>query len=160
MNTYTHHTTPAQFIEAAAIHFAYRRFGKKSGVPLVLNMHLKGTMGHCDFDITDGLDPEHEAILFNKAGISGTNGETPDSIYRMAHDEKVFVDTPGLKKIDPLGFSMGALIVQSQQRCSVLHFTETVKRIVFFDFHKFIFEFTLPLLAKPDDLCTSKDYQK
>lgn len=39
MTQYTHATAPTQFIEAAGIRFAYRRFGKKAGIPLVFNMH-------------------------------------------------------------------------------------------------------------------------
>ncbi|HMJ85106.1 MAG TPA: hypothetical protein VK504_18115, partial [Vicinamibacterales bacterium] len=32
---YTHQTAPTQFVEANGIRFAYRRFGKANGVPLV-----------------------------------------------------------------------------------------------------------------------------
>ena len=32
---YTHQTAPTQFVEANVIRFAYRRFGKANGVPLV-----------------------------------------------------------------------------------------------------------------------------
>ena len=35
----THETAPTQFVEANGIRFAYRRFGKAGGVPLVFNMH-------------------------------------------------------------------------------------------------------------------------
>ena len=41
---YTHQTTPTQFVEANGIRFAYRRFGKANGVPLVFNQHYLGTM--------------------------------------------------------------------------------------------------------------------
>ena len=34
---HTHQTAPTQFVEANGIRFAYRRFGKSGGVPLVLN---------------------------------------------------------------------------------------------------------------------------
>ena len=37
MNTLTHQTAPTQYIEANGIRFAYRRFGKAGGVPLVLS---------------------------------------------------------------------------------------------------------------------------
>ena len=39
MRNYTHQTAPTQFVEANGIRFAYRRFGKSDGVPLVFNMH-------------------------------------------------------------------------------------------------------------------------
>jgi hypothetical protein len=41
MNKYTHQTAPTQFIEANGIRFAYRRFGKANGVPLVFNHPAK-----------------------------------------------------------------------------------------------------------------------
>ena len=33
--THTHQTAPTRFVEANCIRFAYRRFGKSGGVPLV-----------------------------------------------------------------------------------------------------------------------------
>lgn len=110
--SHTHQTAPTQFIEAAGIRFAYRRFGKQGGVPLLLNMHFLGTMDHWDPQVTDGLAREREVILFNNAGISSTSGETPDSIYEMARYAEAFVDALGIKQIDVLGISMGGLIAQ------------------------------------------------
>ena len=45
---HTHQTAPTQFVEANGIRFAYRRFGKSGGVPLVFNQHFMGTMDHWD----------------------------------------------------------------------------------------------------------------
>ena len=36
---HTHQTAPTQFVEANGIRFAYRRFGKAGGVPIVFNLH-------------------------------------------------------------------------------------------------------------------------
>jgi hypothetical protein len=36
---HTHQTAPTQFVEANGIRFAYRRFGKPDGVPIVFNQH-------------------------------------------------------------------------------------------------------------------------
>jgi hypothetical protein len=38
-----HQTAPTQFVKANGIRFAYRRFGKSGGVPLVFNQHFTGT---------------------------------------------------------------------------------------------------------------------
>jgi len=46
MNKYTHQTAPTQFVEAAGIRFAYRRFGAKIDIPLLFFMHFTGTMDH------------------------------------------------------------------------------------------------------------------
>jgi hypothetical protein len=54
MTTHTHHTAPTRFVEANGIRFAYRRFGKVGGVPLVFTMHFTGTMDHltgCEFSV-------------------------------------------------------------------------------------------------------------
>ena len=58
--TRTHQTTPTQFVEANGIRFAYRRFGKSGGVPLVFNMHFTGTMDLWDPAVTDGFTKDRE----------------------------------------------------------------------------------------------------
>src|ERR1700712_2317289 len=107
-----HQTAPTQYINAAGIRFAYRRFGKPGTVPLLMNMHFTGTMDHWDPLVTDGLAAEREVILFNNVGISSTSGETPESIYEMARYAEAFIDALGLSQIDVLGISMGGLIAQ------------------------------------------------
>ena len=67
---HTHQTAPTQFVEANGIRFAYRRFGKAGGVPLVFNQHFTGTMDHWDPAVTDGFAKDREVILFNNAGVS------------------------------------------------------------------------------------------
>ena len=51
--THTHQTAPTQFVEANGIRFAYRRFGKAGGVPIVFNQHYIGTMDYWDPTVTD-----------------------------------------------------------------------------------------------------------
>jgi hypothetical protein len=48
MTDHTHQTEPTQFVNGAGIHFAYRRFGKSQGVPLVFFQHFTGTMDNWD----------------------------------------------------------------------------------------------------------------
>ena len=83
MTQHSHQTTPTQFVDAAGIRFAYRRFGKSGGVPLVFNMHFTGTMDHWDPLVTDGLAATREVILFNNAGISNSSGEVPTTVEEM-----------------------------------------------------------------------------
>ncbi len=40
--THTHVTAPTQFAEANGIRFAYRRFGKEAGVPLLFVQRFRG----------------------------------------------------------------------------------------------------------------------
>src|SRR3989442_3073090 len=62
---HAHQTAPTQFVDAAGIRFAYRRFGRSGGVPLGLFMHFTGTMDHWDPLGTDGLarSGEHTSEL-------------------------------------------------------------------------------------------------
>jgi pimeloyl-ACP methyl ester carboxylesterase len=61
MPQHSHQTAPTQFVDSAGIRFAYRRFGKSGGVPLVFNTHFTGTMDHWDPLVTDGLAAGREA---------------------------------------------------------------------------------------------------
>ncbi len=110
--THTHHTAPTQFVEANGIRFAYRRFGRTGGVPLLLNMHFTGTMDHWDPLVTDGLARQQEVILFNNAGIASSSGEVPTTIAGMAANAAAFVRALGLAQVDVLGFSLGGLVAQ------------------------------------------------
>src|SRR5712671_2752584 len=105
MAQHTHHTAPTQFVDAAGIRFAYRRFGKLGGVPLVFNMHFTGTMDHWDPEVTDGLARDREVILFDNAGIANSSGEVPNSIEEMATNAAAFIRAIALTQVDVLGFS-------------------------------------------------------
>ena len=83
MTQHTHQTAPTQFVEANGIRFAYRRFGKTGGMPLVFNQHFRGTMDYWDPAVTDGLASNREVILFNNAGVSSSSGQVPASIQEM-----------------------------------------------------------------------------
>src|ERR1700719_1553749 len=112
MTQHSHQTAPTQFADAAGIRFAYRRFGKSGGVPLVLNMHFTGTMDHWDPLVTDGLAATREVIVFNNAGISSSSGEVPSSAEEMAANAAAFIRALGLAKVDALGFSLGGFVAQ------------------------------------------------
>jgi pimeloyl-ACP methyl ester carboxylesterase len=112
MTRHTHQTAPTQFVNAAGIRFAYRRFGRSGTVPLVFNMHFTGTMDHWDPAVTDGLARDREVILFDNAGISSSSGEVPTSIEQMAANAAAFIRAIGLTQVDVLGFSIGGLLAQ------------------------------------------------
>src|SRR3984893_6264286 len=109
---HTHQTAPTQFVEANGIRFAYRRFGKAGGVPLVFNMHYLGTMYYWDPTVTDGLAREREVILFDNAGVSSSSGEVPTTFKQMGANAVAFSRALGLKKADMLGFSIGGMVAQ------------------------------------------------
>src|SRR6185295_18422509 len=100
VNNYTHQTAPTQFLEANGIRFAYRRFGKANGVPLVFNQHYLGTMDYWDPTVTDGLARDREVILFNNAGVSSSSGEVPTTFEQMGANAIAFIKVLGLKQVD------------------------------------------------------------
>src|ERR1700689_3439704 len=109
---HTHQTAPTQFIEANGIRFAYRRFGKTGGVPVVFNQHYIGTMDYWDPTVTDGLARDREVILFNNAGVSSSSGEIPTTFERMGANAIAFIKALGLTQVDVLGFSIGGMVAQ------------------------------------------------
>src|ERR1700694_5108654 len=109
---HTHQTAPTQFVEANGIRFAYRRFGKAGGVPLVFNQHYTGTMDYWDPAVTDGLARGREVILFNNAGISSSSGEVPTTFEEMGANAVAFSRALGLNKVDVFGFSIGGMVAQ------------------------------------------------
>ena len=109
---HSHQTAPTQFVEANSIRFAYRRFGKTGGVPLVFSQHYIGTMDYWDPTVTDGLARDREVILFNNAGVSSSSGEVPTTFEQMGADAIAFIKALGLKRVDLFGFSIGGMVVQ------------------------------------------------
>jgi pimeloyl-ACP methyl ester carboxylesterase len=112
MSTYTATTVPTQFIEANGIRFAYRRWGERTGLPLVFNQHFTGNLDNWDPAVLDGLAKEREVIIFNNAGIASSTGEVPTNFAGMAKNAGAFIDGLGLTKVDLLGFSIGGMIAQ------------------------------------------------
>jgi pimeloyl-ACP methyl ester carboxylesterase len=109
---HSHQTASTQFVNANGIRFAYRRFGKAGGVPLVFNMHYLGTMDYWDPAVTDGLARDREVILFNNAGVSSSSGEVPRTFEQMGANAVAFTRALGLDKVDVLGFSIGGMVAQ------------------------------------------------
>ena len=87
---HSHQTAPTQFVEANSVRFAYRRFGKTGGVPLVCSQHYIGTMDYWDPTVTDGLARDREVILFNNAGVSSSSGEVPTTFEQMGANAIAF----------------------------------------------------------------------
>jgi pimeloyl-ACP methyl ester carboxylesterase len=112
MTIHTHQTAPTQYVDANGIRFAYRRFGAKSGVPLVFFQHFMGNLDDHDSALTDAFAADREVILFNNAGVATSTGTTPDTIRQTARDAEAFIDALGLDTVDLLAHSMGGLIAQ------------------------------------------------
>src|SRR5258708_37442772 len=112
MSTYTATTAPTQFVEANGIRFAFRRWGKGSGLPLVFNQHFTGNLDNRDPAVLDGLAKEREVIIFNNAGVASSAGEVPTTFAGMAKNAEAFIDGLGLPTVDLLGLSIGGMVAQ------------------------------------------------
>jgi pimeloyl-ACP methyl ester carboxylesterase len=123
---HTHQTAPTQFVEANGIRFAYRRFGKPGGLPLVFNQHFTGTMDHWDPAVIDGFANDREVILFNNAGVSSSSGEVPTTFEEMGANAVAFIKALRLTKVDVLGFSIGGFVAQE----IALQASDLVKHLV------------------------------
>jgi pimeloyl-ACP methyl ester carboxylesterase len=116
-------TAPTQFIQSKLEKYAYRRFGKGPGLPLLCLQHFTGTLDNWDPAVTDPLALGREVILFESAGLGRSTGEVPDSVPGMAAHALAFVDVLGLKRMDILGYSLGGMVAQqiALERPSLVH---------------------------------------
>ena len=111
--TYTHITAPTEFAESDGVRFAYRRFGKSQGVPLLFMPHYRAGMDHWDPAVTDGFAASRPVILFDNAGVSGSSGQTPNTMEAMAENAANFIGALNLSTVDVLGHSIGGYIAQT-----------------------------------------------
>jgi pimeloyl-ACP methyl ester carboxylesterase len=105
-------TTPTRFVSVGDVRFAYRRFGKPSGTPLVFLQHFRGSMDNWDPALLNGFAKDRTVITFDNAGVGLSTGEVPDTVAAMAHHAMVFIDALNLTQVDLLGFSLGGYIAQ------------------------------------------------
>jgi pimeloyl-ACP methyl ester carboxylesterase len=99
-------------VHVGGIDFYYRQLGNKSSVPVIFLNHLGATLDNCDPRIMDGIATDHHIIAFDNRGVGATDGKTPITIAEMATDAIAFIKALGYNKVDLIGFSMGAFIIQ------------------------------------------------
>ena len=109
-------TAPTRFLQTSREKYAYRRFGRKSKLPLLFLQHFTGTLDNWDPLVTDPLAEVHDVILFDNAGIGRSTGKVPATIAGMAEHVFAFLDTLEIKTCDVLGFSLGGMIAQHMVR--------------------------------------------
>ena len=108
----THETTPTQFAEAGGIRFAYRRFGRRGGTPLLLLGYFTANLDRWDPKVTNGFAAVREVILVDYPGIGGSFGETPSTVAALTNACVEFCRALDLTRFDVLGFSLGGMIAQ------------------------------------------------
>jgi pimeloyl-ACP methyl ester carboxylesterase len=126
MATDTALTTPTRFVEAKGIRFAYRRWGRPGGSPLVFMQYFSANLDDWDPLVTDGLAADHDVIPFENAGVASSGGETPGTVSEMTRHALAFCDALGLKQFTVVGFSLGGMIAQQL----ALDHPDRVRRII------------------------------
>ena len=112
MGTDTALTVPTRSVEGRGIRFAYRRWGKPGGLPLVFMQYFSANLDDWDPQVTDGLAADYDVILFDNAGVASSGGETPGTVSEMTRHAVAFCGALGLKKFNVVGFSLGGMIAQ------------------------------------------------
>jgi pimeloyl-ACP methyl ester carboxylesterase len=110
--TATHKTAETQFVEAAGIEFAYRRFGRATDKPVVMLQHYRGNLDNWDPALTDALAAKREVILVDYAGAGASSGQPSATIAETARQTIAFITALGLDQVDLLGFSIGGFVAQ------------------------------------------------
>jgi pimeloyl-ACP methyl ester carboxylesterase len=108
----TDNTAETKFVEAAGAELAYRRFGRRAELPLVLLQHFRGNLDNWDPALTDALAAEREVILVDYPGVGSSTGEPSSSIAETARQIIAFIAALGLDEVDLLGFSIGGFVAQ------------------------------------------------
>ena len=108
----TSNTAETQLVAAAGVDFAYRRFGRASGLPLVLLQHFRGNLDNWDPALVDALAAEREVILVDYPGVGSSTGEPNSTIASTARQMIEFIAALGRDRVDLLGFSIGGFVAQ------------------------------------------------
>ena len=77
MSEYRHATAPNLVIAADYVQYAYRRFGRIGGPPLLLLNYFAANLDAWDPEITDGFASVREVILLDGAGVGRSSGVAP-----------------------------------------------------------------------------------
>jgi pimeloyl-ACP methyl ester carboxylesterase len=112
MSNDTHETARTQFVQVDDFRLAYRRFGRRGGLPLLFLNYFAANMDDWDPKVTNGFAAERDVILVDNAGVGGSTGETPSTVAAMTKDCVDFCRALDLKSFDIVGFSLGGMIAQ------------------------------------------------
>ncbi|MEV7807054.1 alpha/beta hydrolase [Microbispora sp. NPDC088329] len=108
----THQTAPTRYVDADGVTYAYRRFGRAGGTPLLMLQHFRGNLDNWDPALTDALAAEREVILVDYAGVGSSTGRPAHTVAKTARQIIAFTDSLGLAQVDLFGFSLGGFVAQ------------------------------------------------
>jgi pimeloyl-ACP methyl ester carboxylesterase len=126
MSNDTHETARTQLVQVRDVEFAYRRFGRRGGLPLLLLNYFAANMDDWDPKVTNGFAVEREVILFDNAGVGRSTGETPSTVAAMTKGCVDFCRALDLKNFDVVGFSLGGMIAQQL----AFEYPDMIRRVI------------------------------
>lgn len=126
MSQHMHETAPTQFVQVGDVRVAYRRFGKRAALPLLLLNYFAANMDDWDPKITNGFAAARDVIIFDYPGIGRSTGTTPSTVATMTKDLVGFCRALDLNSFDIVGFSLGGMIAQQL----AFEFPNMARRIV------------------------------
>jgi len=126
MSNDTHETAPTRFVQVGDVGFAYRRFGRPGGLPLLLLNYFAANMDNWDPKVTNAFAAEREVILLDNAGVGGSSGETPSTVAAMTTDCVEFCRALDVRNMDVVGFSLGGMIAQQL----ALEYPDMIRRMI------------------------------
>jgi len=112
MSNDTHETARTQLVQVGDFEFAYRRFGRRGGLPLLFLNYFAANMDDWDPKVTNDFAAEREVIVLDNAGVGSSGGETPSTVAAMTKDCVEFCRALDLRNFDVVGFSLGGMIAQ------------------------------------------------
>ena len=126
MSQHMHETAPTQFVQVGDVRVAYRRFGKRGALPLLLLNYFAANMDDWDPKITNGFAAERDVIIFDYPGIGRSTGAAPSTVAAMTKDFVGFCRALDLSSFDIVGFSLGGMIAQQL----AFEFPDMARRII------------------------------
>ncbi|KAE8445505.1 hypothetical protein EG329_013395 [Mollisiaceae sp. DMI_Dod_QoI] len=104
----THEDAITRFIVANGTKLAYRRLGRKEGVPLVMMMlHFRGNIDFWDPALIDALGESRPIILMDNSGIEKSEGQIPTTPHGWAVHLIGLLEVLNIRQIDLLGYWVG-----------------------------------------------------
>lgn len=103
-----------RFVAVDGDRVAYREVGRASSgdAPLVLLQRFRATMDDWDPAFINAVAKKRRVILFDNVGVGESGGKVPASLEQQADAAVAFVQALDLRKVDVLGWSMGAMTAQ------------------------------------------------
>jgi pimeloyl-ACP methyl ester carboxylesterase len=108
----TYESAQNAYLTLSSIRFAYRLFGTPSSIPLVFNMHFRGTMDYWDPALLNPIAARRTVLLVDNVGVGASSGTILDSFTVWADYMVQIIRALGFESVDVFGFSMGGYIAQ------------------------------------------------